>query len=461
MEQLVGSDSIFLAMETETTYAHVGALVILDPSDAPGFSFEHVQDVVVERLRQVPRFAQRLRSVPFDLDRPFLVDDANFSVKNHAHRIAVPSPGSLRELCELAGHLYARHLDRSRPLWEMWFIEGLEGGKVAIFFKSHHCLIDGGSGAGLGEILYDIEPNPPPRAPADRVADARGRRAREEPSDAELMARGMWNAFTAPARITRYAGQLAQQFGTMLPYLQRGDVATSGPSVSFNAPIRAGRSLAVSKVPLEEVRALRKQLGVKINDIVLELTGSAVRRYLEARGELPEESLVVGIAISTRDKDDKSLGNQVATVFVPWPIQIDDPLERLFQIHEKVNGAKEMQKALGAREIQAIGDTAPPGLLNLAWRALTSSGLPAPGNLLVSNTPGPPIPLYMAGAPIVAFYPMSILAPQNGLNVTAVSYRGNIEFGFTVDPELVEDPWFIAEGIPLALDALKEAAAKS
>ena len=179
MEQLQGSDAVFLAMETDTIYSHVGGLVVLDPTNAPRFSFEHVQEVLVERLRQVPRFAQRIRSVPLDLDRPYFVDDPNFSVANHVHRIAAPSPGTLREVGELVGHLYARHLDRRHPLWEMWFIEGVEGDKVGVFFKTHHCLVDGASGAGLGEIMYDVEPDPPPRrrrSPADvRDVTARNR----------------------------------------------------------------------------------------------------------------------------------------------------------------------------------------------------------------------------------------------------------------------------------------------
>ena len=247
----------------------------------------------------------------------------------------------------------------------------------------------------------------------------------------------------------------------MIPYMQRGDVAMSSPPVSFNAPLGPRRTLACTQVPLDDVKALRKRLDVKINDIVLELTASTVRRYLEARGELPDEALAVGIAVSTRDPDDKSLGNQVTTLFVPWPTHFEDPLKRLFEIHDKVNGAKEMEKALRAKEIQAIGDTASPRLINLAWRALAASGFQAPGNLLVSNAPGPPIPLYMAGAPVESLYPISILGPQNGLNVTAVSYRGQIHFGITADPDLVPDVWSLADGIPLALEELQRGAEKA
>src|SRR5215831_13688997 len=200
MEQLPGSDAIFLTMDTDTVYAHVAALTVLDPSEAPQFSFARVRELTDERVRDIPRFVQKLRPVPFDLDRPYLVEDPHFNVDNHLHRIAVPSPGSMRELGDLAGHLYAQHLDRRKPLWEAWFIEGVEGGKVALLVKTHHCLIDGASGAGLGEMLFDVAPDPPPRA---RAAKPR-RPAPAEPSDWLLAARGMFNAMSTPRRMTRY-----------------------------------------------------------------------------------------------------------------------------------------------------------------------------------------------------------------------------------------------------------------
>ena len=457
MEQLPGSDAIFLTMDTDTVYAHVGALTVLDPSDAPRFSFARVRELTNERIRDIPRFTQKLRLVPFDLDRPYLVEDPHFSIDNHLHRVAVPSPGSMRELGELAGHLYAQHLDRRKPLWEAWFIEGLEGGKVALLVKTHHCLIDGASGAGLGEMLFDVEPDPPPRPPAPKP---QREPAAAEPSDWVLAGRGLVSAMLTPSKLTRYGFQMARQFGVMLPYLRGPELPslTSVPQVSFNAPLGPRRALSCASVPLADVKDLKKHFDVKLNDVVLELTASAVRRYLKARNELPKESLAVAVAVSTRAEGDSSLGNQVTSIFVSWATDVEDPAERLLQIHKNVMKAKDMERALRASEIQAIGDTAPPRLINLAWRALAAMGVPAPSNLMVSNVPGPPIPLYTAGARIEAMYPMSILAPSNGVNVTVISYRGRIDFGFTVDPELIPDPWLLAEGIPLALEELKQKA---
>ena len=457
MEQLPGSDAVFLSMDTATVYAHVGALTVLDPSDASSFSFARIREVVNERVREIPRFMQRLRRVPLDLDRPYLVEDPHFGIDNHLHRIAVPSPGSMRELGELAGHLHAQHLDRRKPLWEMWFIEGVEGGKVALYVKTHHCLIDGASGIGLGEMLYDMSPDPPPRKPAPKKPR---RKQTREPSDLALATRGLLSAMRTPGRLTRYGFQMARQLATMRPYLNAPEMPsfTGVPQVSFNAPLGPRRALACASVPLADVKDLKKHYDVKLNDVVLELTASAVRRYLAARKELPRESLVVAVAVSTRTEGDASLGNQVTSMFVSWATDVADPAERLLRIHKNVSKAKEMEKALRAREIQAIGDTAPPRLINLAWRALAAAGVPAPANLMVSNVPGPPMPLYIAGARIECMYPMSILAPTQGLNVTVISYRGNIDFGFIVDPELVPEPWDLAEGIPLALEELKKRA---
>jgi WS/DGAT/MGAT family acyltransferase len=455
MEQLPGSDTLFLAMETDTIYAHVGGLTILDPTHAPDFSYARLAQIIDERIREVPRFTKKLRRIPFDLDRPYLVDDPDFDVGNHLKRIAVPSPGGLRELAELAGHLYARHLDRRKSLWEMWFIEGLENGRVAILMKSHHAIMDGASGAGLAELLFDAEPNPSPspdcrKAPRPRVE--------REPGGLGLTARGLGSVMRTPFSLLRYAYQLAGQVRAMLPYLREPEIPsiTGIPQVSFNAPIGPRRAFSWVSVPLAAVKDIKKHFDVKVNDVVLALTGSAVRRYLEVRGELPKESLVAAVPISTRSEGDASLGNQITATSVSWATDLPDPAERLLHIHKSATKAKEMEKAMRAREIQAVGDTAPPRLINLAFRALAGAGISIPMNVAVSNVAGPPITLYIAGARIEHIYPMSLLLPKCGLNVTVFSYCAQVDFGFTVDPELIPDPWYLAEGIPLAVRELEE-----
>jgi WS/DGAT/MGAT family acyltransferase len=458
MEQLPGRDAIFLSMETDVAHAHIGALSILDPSASPDFSFEKVVRITEERIRLVPRFTMKLREVPFGLDKPYWVEDPDFDVRTHIHRIAVPAPGGIRELAALCGDLSAHQLDRRRPLWEMWFIEGLEGGRVAMLSKNHHCMIDGVSGAGLGEMMADLEPNPPPRSAGPPKPK---KRAERQPSDFELLARGLWKTAGTPLRFARYATQAARRGVAMLPYLQEeGAGLGEAPRLPFNDMIGPRRAVAFSSVPLGEVKRLKKHFGVKVNDVILELCGSALRRYLKAQNELPRESLFVSVPISTRPDDDPELGNKVANMMVSWATDLEDPAERVRQIHKNTQKSKEMTEAMRAREIQAMGDTAPPAILNLAIRMLSSTlaTLPTGINAIVSNVPGPPVPLYTAGARIETMYPISIIQPGMGLNFTVMSYIDRVDFGITVDPDLVPDPWYIAEGIPLAIEALSRAA---
>jgi WS/DGAT/MGAT family acyltransferase len=378
-------------------------------------------------------------------------------VANHLHRVAVPSPGGLRELAELAGDLYAPKLDRRRSLWEMWWIEGLEGGRTAVLTKTHHCLIDGMSGVGLAELLCDLQPDPPPRA----RGPARPKKPRErEPSDFELYLGGLWHSFGTPIRVGRYLGQAASRGFAMLPYARKSSLASSVPKVSFNAEIGPRRSVAWTTVSLSDVRAVKKHFDVKVNDVVLELCSSAVRRYLVAQNELPAEPLVVSVPVSTRAEDDKALGNQVASMMVGWATDIADPIERLMKIQENTAHAKEMTRAVRAREIQAMGDTLAPAVLNLAYRmiAATAASMAIPANAVVSNVPGAPVPVYLAGGRLDATYPISIIMPGMGLNITVLSYVDRVDFGFTVDPDLVPDPWYLSDGIPIAMNELKEAA---
>lgn len=459
MEQLPGSDALFLAVETDTMYAHIGGLTILDPTGAPGFDHARLVEIAGERLSRVPRFTKKLRRVPFDLDRPYLVDDPEFRVENHIHRIAVPAPGGLRELAEVVGPLYARHLDRRKSLWEMWLIEGLANDRVALLFETHHAIMDGASGAGLAELFFDTEREPHPRP---RAGPAPHPRPAGEPGPLLLAARGVENVVRTPFRLLRYGVQLAQQLRVMLPYFRRPEMppVTGLPRVSFNAPIGPERAFAWVSVPLAAVKGIKNHFGVKVNDVLLALTASAVRRYLEARGELPDEPLVAAVPVSTRREDDASFGNQLSATTISCATDVSDPVARLLQIHESAKTAKEMERTMRAQELSSLGDTAPPRLINLAFRALTGAGLPVPMNVSVSNVAGPPVPLYVAGARVEHIYPMSLLLPKSGLNVTVFSYCGQVDFGVTVDPRLVPDPWSLAGGIPAALSELARRSAQ-
>lgn len=451
MQQLTPLDAAFLAVETPVVFGHTGGITVLDPSEAEGFGFERLQEVVAERIRLAPRFAWKLREVPLGLDRPWWVEDPDFDVARHMRRIAVPSPGGIRELAELASDLFARPLDRRRPLWEIWWIEGVADGRVALMMKTHHCVMDGVAGAGLGRLLCDLEPRPAPR-PAPRRSP--GPRA---PGDWAVALRAASNLVRGPlvgaraaldAGVDLVRGLVARGELPPLP----GDV----PLVSWNGLIGPRRGFACSTVPLAEVKAVAKHFEATVNDVLLALTASALRRHLRASHELPGRSLVAAVAASLRAEGDTSLGNQLSYVSVPLATEVADPVERLRRIHAASDAAKARLRGSGVDVFSLLG-AMPPALTSLAMRLATPAFGAIAGNLVVSTVRATPVPLYVAGARLETMYPMSLLAPGQGLNTTAVSYLGKVDFGFTVDPDLVPDPWRIADAIPVALEELVRA----
>ena len=450
-------------MEKPTWHQHTGGLIIYDRTDAPDFGFASFRQLVEERIGVVPRFRMRIKEVPLGLDRPLWVQDRNFDIGNHMHRIAVPSPGGPRELGELVGDLMGHQLDRRMPLWEMWFIEGLEDGHMAVLAKTHHSLMDGASGQGLAEHMFDLEPHPAERPPSPPPP------AREDiermPSDVELVLRSIGPGLAAPFRIGSYMAQTAQRGLALLPFL-RGDQPATTPMAAvptpWNASLSPRRRLSFVSVSLDDVKAVRHAFDVKINDVILALVTTVLRSYLIDQDALPDKPLVSGVPISTRELDDKELGNKIANMFVGLPTQLDDPVERLQTIHRNTMSAKEMTKAVRAKSIQAIAEAAPPALINLAFRTMFSAQLDQrmnmAANALISNVPGPPIPLYSKGARVRAIYPFGPLMLGLGLNVTVMSYLDSVDFGLQVDPELVPDPWTISDRIPDALEELVKAA---
>lgn len=462
MERISGQDAIFLSMERPTWHQHTGGLLVFDASEAPTFSFASFSRLVGERLPLAPRFACRVKEVPFGLDRPLWVKDPNFDVANHMHRIAVPSPGGMRELAELAGDLMGHQLDRRMPLWEMWFIEGLEDGRFAVLAKTHHCMMDGASGQGLAEYIFDLEPNPSSPPPVPPI----GEDTSEDrvPGDLELVARGLVPTLATPFTMTRYGLQMGRRGLSVLPFLRGANKPATpmdAPPTPWNASLSPRRRLSFVSVPLDDLKTVRQKFDVKVNDVVLALVTTALRRYLIEVDALPNKPLVSGVPVSTRDIDDTEVGNKIANMFVALPVQIEDPVERLLLIHESTMSAKEMTKAVRARRIQAFAESAPPAVINLAFRTMFSAQLdqlvPAAANVLVSNVPGPPFPLYSVGARVQAIYPIGPLMMGMGLNCTVLSYIDSVDFGLQCDPELVSDPWAISAHIPGALAELTKA----
>lgn len=464
MRRLSGLDAAFLYGETPSWHMHVSALAIADPSEIPGgFSFDRLKQLVVERLPLVPQFRWRLVEVPFGLDRPGWVEERDFDPEYHIRRIGCPTPGGPAQLGDLVGDLASYKLDRTKPLWEMWVIEGLEGGKIAVLTKVHHSIIDGASGMSIAPLIMDLEPEPT-TIPGDQVPhlSLAGQRV---PSGVELFGRGVIHTMLTPWRTLRYSRQLGHWGLTIGGFARRREMPTmpfQAPRTSLNAEITPHRRFASSSVALDRVKAVSKAFDVKVNDVVLALCAGTLRRYLEAGDELPDTPLVAQVPVSVRAEHDTEVGNKVASMFASLATNIDDPGERLRAIYESTQSAKEMQRALAARRIMGLTDTTPPGLISLAARTYTAMGLDgrfAPAfNVIISNVPGPSFPLYIGGAKMDAMYPMGPLLYGGGLNITVLSYLDNMDFGFMACRETVRDPWFIAEGIPLALEELETAA---
>ena len=461
MRRLGGTDALFLSLETPSWHQHVGGLSIVDPEDRH-ITFDDFVLKVDERLAYAPKFKWRLKGTPFGLDRPMWIDDDEFDVRRHVRRIGLPSPGGAKELGEVVGTLMSSQLDRRRPLWEMWFIEGLAGGKIGVFLKYHHCLLDGVAGASLATVLLDLSPDATePLAPLPTPDEAS---AGPEPGDLELLGQTLMTQARRPLRVARYMNAMAAKGVAAVNSIishEENRAILKAPVTPFNAPIGPRRELAFASVAMEDVHALKKAHDVKVNDVVLALVSGALRSYLGKHDALPDTPLVTSVPVSVRPKGDTSLDNQISNMFVSLATDVTDPVERLLAVKRATQSAKAMRNAIGAREIQSIGEVASPLILGTAirtvYRTSLMSRLPLRVNTVVSNVPGPNVPLYMCGGKVIAVFPSSVILEGMGLNVTVFSYLDRVDFGIHVDPDLVPDVWVLANEVPSALTELLDA----
>ena len=461
MQQLSGLDSSFLAMETPGVYGHVGSVCVVDPKSRPEpLDLHTLTEFVASRLPLVPVFRQRLLEVPLGLDHPYWIDDPEFDIEFHIREIALPEPGSGAQLEEQVARLHARRLDRARPLWEMYLIHGLHDGRAAIYSKVHHAAIDGVSGNDLLTAILDtsaegrVLPEPEPWDPED------------PPSASELVVRTATALAGHPVRSARLVSGLARSAPALIattvarvpqlnnvPLLGRfsrvgddGVLAQPGlraPETPFNAPISAHRRWAFADLSLTEVKRIKNVAGVTVNDVVMAVCAGALRRWLLDHDALPDEPLVAAVPISVRSEEQRGQhGNQVAVMFAGLPTQVADPLARLDAVHEEMRAAKEQFGATPAGLLADASQFAAPVLANQAWRLVARLRLLErlnPWNLFISNVPGPSVPLYFAGALLIAYYPVSALPEGQGLNITVMSYRDQLHVGLVSDRYLVPD----------------------
>lgn len=466
MERLTGMDASFLYMETPSVHMHVTGVLVLDPSTMPGeCSFERIRDKVQARLPVLPLLRKRIAPVPFGMDHPMVFNDPDFDIENHVHRITIPAPGTRRELAEVVGDVSSRPIDRSLPLWEMWVVEGAEDGTVSLVTKIQHSMIDGVTGADLMSKLLDLEPDASDPEHDDFEPEA-------APSDAELVTQSLTGFAVNPARgakaFTRTARSLAGIAGTLVGW---DPTEGPGPALPFMAPrtqftaaITPHRSIAFGQAQLDDMRFIKSTFGVKVNDVVLAAVTRTLRYWLDDHDGLPQGPLVCSVPVSVHGAGDEAAAgtNQVSAMFVRLPVHLEDPVQQLMAVHDDTQSSKVMSNAIGADLLRDLTQFAPPAVFNQAVRLYSSTRLADRHrpihNLVVSNVPGPPVPLYCAGARVVAVYPFGPVLEGAGINITVLSNMGNVDFGIISCRELVPDLWDIAEGFGSAVLELRAAA---
>jgi WS/DGAT/MGAT family acyltransferase len=461
-------DASFLYMETPSLHMHVVGTLVLDPSTMRGgFSFERMREVISSRFHVMPGFRQKLRTVPFNLDHPVWVDDPDFDIDRHLNHSALPKPGDMHQLARLVGRIASVPLERDHPLWQMWVIEGLEHDHIALVSKIHHSTIDGVTGADLIAHLFDFEPDAPDPKPPDHEWSPR-----PEPNDFDLIADAVRSRASTPlrtatalARTTRSLANVGRSALGLSPGTStRPALPFSAPRTQFNRTVSAKRSVAYGKAKLDDVKQIKSAFGTTVNDVVLTACTQSLRRFLVAHHDLPDRPLICSVPVSVHGRSQAEGTNQVSNMFVRLPIQIEDPVEQLLAVHEETKDAKQVHNAMGADLIQDLAQMTPPGVFNLAARLYSGAGLanqlPPIQNLIISNVPGPPVPLYIAGARVIGIYPFGPLLESTGMNITVLSNMDNMDFGVIADGATVPDPWPIADGFSSAIDDLRAAADK-
>ncbi|KMO77520.1 wax ester/triacylglycerol synthase family O-acyltransferase [Mycolicibacterium chubuense] len=461
MQRLSGLDASFLYLETAAQPLHVCSILELDASTMPGgYAFDRLRDLLAERIRAMPEFRERIADNRFNLDHPVWVDDKDFDVDRHLHRIGLPSPGGRRELADICGHIASLPLDRTRPLWEMWVIENVggpgdgtvqEGVRIAVMTKVHHAAVDGVTGANLMSKLCTTEPDAPAPEPVDGPGGG---------SDLEIAVSG---AVRFAARPLKLVNVVPNTLTTVIDTVKRARAGMTmappfvAPRTAFNANVTGHRNVAFAQLDLEDIKTVKNHFGVKVNDVVMALVSGVLRTFLLNRGELPNNSLVAMVPVSVHEKSDRPGRNQVSGMFARLETNIEDPAERLKAIAEANSVAKQHSSAIAATLLQDWTQFAAPAVFGTAMRVYASSRLSGARpvhNLVVSNVPGPQGRLYMLGCEVKAMYPLGPIFHGSGLNMTVMSLSGNLDVGIVSCPELLPDLWDMADDFDVALAEL-------
>jgi diacylglycerol O-acyltransferase / wax synthase len=455
-DRLTGLDASFLALEDAGAHMHVGSCLLFE-GEAPGY-VEFVEQLD-SRMHLVPRYRQKLAFPPLTQARPVWIDDPHFNPGYHVRHTALPEPASLEQLRNLAGRVLAQRLDRGKPLWEIWLVDNVEGGRFAMVTKTHHCLVDGVSGVDIATVLFDVaaDPDPPPEPPppwfprpepsaATLIADALAERA-STPLDAVRFAA---DALSHPERTAEQLGRAAYGFSAML----RAGLQGAPPS-PYNVEIGPHRRFAWADGDLAQFKAIKTQLGGTVNDVVLTVVTGALRTHMQANDhDVDGVELKAMVPVSVRAEAERgALGNRVTSMFAPLPVYADDPVERFGIVHEAMKGLKESGQAVGAELLTELADFAPPTVLAQASRLQSSQRA---FNVVVTNVPGPQFPLYMLGRKLLRIYPQVPLVRNTALGIAIMSYDGTLNFGLLGDYDTLPDLDDLAAALR---DAIAELAA--
>jgi WS/DGAT/MGAT family acyltransferase len=464
MRQLSGLDASFLYLETANAPMHISSLAIYDQSTAPGgkVRFKEIIENTTNRIKRLPILSRHLLTVPLGLDHPYWVSDGSFDPEFHIRHIALPAPGDWRQLCIQVARLHSRPLDRSRPLWEMYVIEGLDNvkgyppGCFAIFTKMHHAAVDGASGMEITAALHDLSPDAHQNAEPYVVESDR------TPGPLELVLRSQLNNLRQPFRMISVARNTVPGFARAYARLRKGELhrIPDVPRTRFNAAVSAHRVFDAARFPLSDIKAIKNAVpGATVNDVAITLCGGGLRRYLEAKGELPDASLVAMAPINVRDPSDKgTAGNVVSAMAVLLRNDIEDPAQRLAAVHQHALEAKELANAIGAKSMtdytQFIPSTLTAQAARLASRWNLMNQIKPMYNCVITNVPGPQVPLYNTGAKMLSNLGTGPVLDSVGLFHVISSYCGEFSISVTSCRELMPDPDFYRQCLQDSFDAL-------
>jgi len=432
-DRLTGLDASFLHLERDGAHMHVAGTLIFD---GPAPDLEEFQAHLRSRLHLVPRFRQKLRTVPLDQGRPVWVDDPHLNLDYHVRHTALPAPGSEEQLRTFAARAFSQGLDRSKPLWEMWIVDGLADGRFAIVSKSHHCLVDGVSGVDITTVLFDTEPEPEPAAePPEWIPQP-------EPTPLQLLGTAVTERMTVPAEIVRGVRALVRRPLQALGAVRHAVGATgafagkglAAPDSPLNVDIGPHRRFAWVRADLADLRRVKDVYGGTVNDVVLTVVAGAIGRHLRSRGHDTEGLVLkamVPVSIRTADQQG-ALGNQVTAMMASLPVWCEDPIERLALVRRSMGNLKRSKQAVGANLLTDMADFAPPTVVSQAARLQSRQRF---FNLVVTNVPGPQFPLYLLGRRLRDLFPMVPLAKRQAVCVGIMSYDGAVNFGLIGDYE--------------------------